>query len=281
MDMETVAKVLAPGFPVELIRKGYTKYGRRVWAIVLVTLLVLNKMKGDRALRVGKGGKVVSVLPMLVYDLVSRMLWPLNYVINMATYFQPSCPNWASEPSLSPAKIAASKEALSEEHLARLRERILADEDAMLDERQVVQLFDTLEPATEDDMVGFTWRGRVIRTGSVLDLADWCLVRPLQLLGFRWGKRYRTRFVGDPLLVSWMGKFVFPLPAWGNVEIQEIKYRDKVQATMRYNHQPWNDYFRVLDDGSQSGERVMLGVWCAREKNGGWFMLREDASTPA
>ena len=70
----------------------------------------------------------------------------------------------------------------------------------------------------------------------------------------------------------------FPLPAWGNVSMMNINYRGKDQATMRYCHQPWNDHFRLLDDGSTSGKLVMLGVWCAREKNGGWFTLSHDPS---
>lgn len=57
-----------------------------------------------------------------------------------------------------------------------------------------------------------------------------------------------------------------------------MDYRGKTQATMRYCHQPWNDFFRVLDDGAESGSVTLLGVWCTREKNGGWFTLTHDAT---
>jgi len=38
-------------------------------------------------------------------------------------------------------------------------------------------------------------------------------------------------------------------------------------------HQPWQDHFRILDDGLVSGRRMLLGNWLVREKLGGWFTL--------
>ena len=37
----------------------------------------------------------------------------------------------------------------------------------------------------------------------------------------------------------------------------------------------------VLDDGSTTGKLVILGVWCSREKNGGWFTLTHDPTSEA
>ncbi|MFQ3171937.1 MAG: hypothetical protein ACI9DG_001975 [Oleispira sp.] len=62
------------------------------------------------------------------------------------------------------------------------------------------------------------WKGKILRTNnSVLDLAEWCIIRPLSFLGIKWGKRYRTQHQGDPLLFRWADKVYFPIPIWGNV----------------------------------------------------------------
>lgn len=80
---------------------------------------------------------------------------------------------------------------------------------------------------------------------------------------------------GDPLIFICWGRLIFPVPAWGNVSMPEINLRGKSGATMTYDHQPWKDHFRSLDDGKASGRRMMLGNWISREKNGGWFTLEE------
>ena len=56
----------------------------------------------------------------------------------------------------------------------------------------------------------------------------------------------------------------------------EIRLRGKIGAAMTYDHQPWKDHFRVIDNGEKYGRRMMLGNWMPREKNGGWFTLQEE-----
>jgi len=55
-----------------------------------------------------------------------------------------------------------------------------------------------------------------------------------------------------------------------------IEYRGRMHATMAYDHQPWHDMFVVLDDGAESGKLKFLGLWCHRQKSGGWFTLTES-----
>jgi len=107
-----------------------------------------------------------------------------------------------------------------------------------------------------------------------LDVAEWLLIRPLKLLGFNWGKRYRTADKGDPLLIRWMDKVYFPLPAWGNVGMTDIRWRGVTTATMNYDHQAWKDYFKLLSN--DDGTVVLLGVWTHKHIAGGWFTLTLD-----
>jgi hypothetical protein len=44
---------------------------------------------------------------------------------------------------------------------------------------------------------------------------------------------------------------------------------------MVYDNQPWQDHFRILDDGKDSGQIMLLGIWCCHEKIGGWFTLQQ------
>jgi hypothetical protein len=121
----------------------------------------------------------------------------------------------------------------------------------------------------------------IVRTNrSVLDLAEWFLVRPLQMLGFNWGKRYRSQHVGDPLLLNWFKTFYFPIPVWGNVCMTDMSWRGTNTGTMNYDQQNWKDYFRVLEHDEASKRLVLLGVWTSWEKAGGWFTLTWDPETP-
>ena len=123
-------------------------------------------------------------------------------------------------------------------------------------------------------MIG-NWREKLIFSSSWLDIGGYVLELPMgRLLGMEWGKRFLTPYKGDPLIFI-ARNALFPMPFWGNVSLPEIALRGKVGATMTYDHRPWKDHFRVLDDGKASGRRMMLGNWIAREKNGGWFTLEE------
>jgi len=101
------------------------------------------------------------------------------------------------------------------------------------------------------------------------------MIQPVRLLGLKWGKRYLTPYVGDPLCCTFLDRLHIPQPLWGNVGMHSISYRGRSFATMAYDHQPWHDYFAVLDDGAESGQLQLLGLWCHREKCGGWFTLTQ------
>merc|ERR1719329_577511 len=90
-------------------------------------------------------------------------------------------------------------------------------------------------------------------------------------LGFTWGKRFPTQHIGDPLMLAWKEKVFFPI--LGNASTASSLWRNKHQATITYDHQPWQDFLRVLDDHDQSNGVVYLCAWTLREKTGGWFTL--------
>ena len=171
-------------------------------AAFIISLWIHGKVTG-RPLFSSKNGKLVLSFPLFVYDVIARIAWPMNYLINVLPHLQPLSPDWESDKKFSKEALTSGPDCASKEELETLRQSILSQKDCRLDERKVVQLFDTLEPVSPDEMIGKTWDGHVLRTTSVLDLAELCIVRPLQMLGFGWGKRYRSRTVGDPLLVNW------------------------------------------------------------------------------
>ena len=212
----------------------------------------------------------VVFLPAVAYDLVSWLCFPLNYAIAGLCHLQPQESVWNDAPT-TPVQG-------SDKSLATLQQEILSQADIPQLEADLVRLYDAL-PALNaaDALVGRAWRGRILRTrGSVLDLAEWAIVRPLRQLGFGWGKRYRSAEQGDPLLCHWREKIFFPLPLWGNVGVTDIRWRGQVTATMNYDHQPWKDYFKRL---SQDGEPpVLLGVWTHKHIAGGWFTLTLDTA---
>lgn len=171
--------------------------------------------------------------------------------------------------------IADSPDKLDEKQLNALRCSIADDTSGWLKEKHIIQLFDSLKPADPVDLCGNAFRGRILRCGRFLDIVDLCLIQPGRLLGFKWGKRYRTQYVGDPLVYTFLNRFHFPQPMWGNVGMHTVNYRGRAHATMAYDHNPWLDMFAVLDDGSSSGRKKFLGIWCHRQKSGGWFTLTE------
>merc|ERR1711916_400928 len=212
-------------------------------------------------------------MPMWVYDVSALLFVPVNTLI---TYL---AARWAAtrddadffhDPALQPSQLRGLSSA---NDLARMRAQIIARSSRVFNDIQLMELWDALPGAKEEEMKR-NWIGEVVRSGSWLDLADVVVVKPLQRwCGLQWGKRYRSTFVGDPLVVHFWDAFHVPAPLWGNVGVPELQCRGKVCATMVYNNQPWHDYFRVIDDGSESGRVVLLGLWCAHERVGGWFTL--------
>ena len=220
------------------------------------------------------------VLPEWIYDLSVWFFWPINWLIAATAGRWPcayTAPDWPLDPDLVPSKLPAPKQSLAD-LTAIIRRR----DDTRLVDGDVWSLFDSLPAPSTNEMIG-NWRGKVVATGSWLDPAV-MLERPLGALGLVWGKRFLTPYRGDPFILLLGDSVLFPVPIWGNVSLPETKLRGKSGATMTYDHQPWKDHFRVLDDGKTSGRRMLLGNWITREKNGGWFTLEElpemDRSAP-
>lgn len=224
----------------------------------------------------GKDSRAVVFLPQLVYDLLAYLCFPLNYLINLICYFQPNARLWDDDSSVGPQALEQS---VSKERLAELQTALQSDSLEVYSEREIVALYDSLPAAKPEDLIGHTFTGRIVRAGCFLDVVDMVLVRPLMKLGLAWGKRYRTKHTGDPLLVSWNQKVFFPVPVWGNVGMTSILWRGDYAACMNYDHQPWKDYFKVLS-APEDPVKVFLGVWTARELSGGWFVLTTDPATP-
>jgi hypothetical protein len=218
--------------------------------------------------------RVVLFFPTVAYDLIQLALFPVNYVIGVLCYLQPQKSFW-NEQGFETQDISGTGKPVEE-----LKNEILNHADIAYNEQDLVRLYDSLPAVNaQNDLIGRTWKGKVLRTNrSVLDLAEWGLVRPLTKLGFAWGKRYRTADKGDPLLLSWGGKFFTPLPFWGNVGVTDIRWRGEATATMNYDHQPWKDYFKLLSN--EDGKIVLLGVWTHKHIAGGWFTLTLDEETP-
>ena len=74
-----------------------------------------------------------------------------------------------------------------------------------------------------------------------------------------------------------MKRIYFPLPAWGNVGVTDIAWRGVSTGTMNYDNHAWKDYFRVLKSGDKY---VLLGIWTAWDKGGGWFTLTYSDAIP-
>jgi len=222
-----------------------------------------------------KNNKLVVFFPSLLYDAMQYMFIPLNYFLGSVTYLLPTGRSRWSESGFENVALDVGAD-----ELAIVKADIFADSDVAHREEAYVALYDSLPAVTaETDLVNRTWNGRILRTNrSLLDLADWLLVRPLGLLGFKWGKRYRSQHIGDPLLVRWLDTLYFPLPVWGNVGMIDIRWRGVPTATMNYDYQPWKDYFRLLK--SDDGKVVLLGVWTHKEVAGGWFSLTLDPEVP-
>lgn len=164
--------------------------------------------------------------------------------------------------------------------LDELKREIVSQADIAYHEQDLVRLYDALPAVSaSEDLIGRAWKGKILRTNhSVLDVAEWALVRPMSKLGLAWGKRYRTAEKGDPLLINWKRRIFAPIPFWGNVGMTDIGWRGETTATMNYDHQPWKDYLKLLND--QDGKLVLLGVWTHKHIAGGWFTLTLDQDTP-
>lgn len=219
------------------------------------------------------GGSSLQVtFPEWFYDLCVLVFFLFNWVVATAAARFPRSyvrKDWPLDPNLGPRKLPPPRQSL-DDLSAIIRRR----DNTPLDDDSIWNLFDSLPPPATNEMFG-TWRGKVLRSGSILTIPSVFGETPNRWIGCDWGKRFLTPYKGDPLI--WIGwkKLIVPLPVWGNVSMPESSMRGEVGATMVYDHQPWQDHFRILDDGKISGRRMLLGMWMSREKNGGWFTLEE------
>ena len=217
-----------------------------------------------------RNGRIILFLPPFVYDLLQWAFFPLNYLIGISCHLQRNRSVW-NDKDFASHNIEGSGRSLDD-----VRKDILEERNVVFQEEDLVLLYDSLPPVSAfDDMIGHTWKGKILRTNaSILDVAEWVLARPLSLLGFKWGKRFRDADLGDPLVLRWLNKLYFPLPVWGNVCMIDVKWRGVTTATMIYDRQPWKDYFRLLS--REDGRVVVLGVWTHKHIAGGWFTLTLD-----
>lgn len=222
-----------------------------------------------------KNGRLIISIPTVLLDFVQWALFPVNYLLGLLCYIQPQTSIW-NGPDFESQDVSGSGIELDE--LSRI---ILEEKRYTYTEADIVRLFDSLPTASaENDLIGGIWEGKILRTNrSALDFAHFAINLPLKLLGFQWGKRYRTAKTGDPLFIRWLNRVYLPLPCWGNVAMMDVAWRGKTTATMVYDHQPWYDYFRVLSD--EDGKVVMLGVWTHKHIAGGWFTLTLDQRVSA
>jgi hypothetical protein len=219
--------------------------------------------------------RTVLSYPPITYDVSQLLLFPLNYAISGLCHLQPKKSVW-NEPGFQSKDLPSSGKPVE-----KVKAEILNKQDVAYNQGDLVRLYDSLPAVTaESDLIGRAWQGKIIRTNaSVLDLAEWAVIRPLSKLGVKWGKRYRTSEKGDPLLMRWRDKVYFPIPIWGNVGMTDIKWRGTSTATMNYDHQPWKDYFKLLSD--DNGTVVLMGVWTHKHIAGGWFTLTLDKEISA
>lgn len=221
-----------------------------------------------------ENGRTVLFYPATVYNLAQFVFFPINLLISGLCYLQPKRSVW-NEEGYHSLPLQGSGRTLDQ-----VKADILEQRDVAYNEEDLVLLYDSLATVSaRNDLVGRNWRGKILRTNaSVLDLAEWAVIRPLNMIGIQWGKRYRDQHKGDPLLFRWNNKFYFPIPIWGNVGMTDIDWRGSSTATMNYDHQPWKDYFKLLSN--ENGKLVLLGVWTHKHIAGGWFTLTLDDGVP-
>lgn len=219
-----------------------------------------------------RAGTLQVILPEWLYDLLALAFFPINWIISALPSRLPFPYNrgdWPLDPDLAPSRLPPPALPL-QDMAATIRRR----DNTRLVDRDVWTLFDSLPAPTTGQLIG-NWRGKVVFSGGWLDLPGYLLEIWLRFLGVEWGKRFFTPYRGDPLIFICWKRIVFPVPMWGSVSLPEILLRGKSGATMAYDHQPWMDHFRGLDDGATSGRRMLLGNWMVRGKMGGWFTLEK------
>lgn len=105
---------------------------------------------------------------------------------------------------------------------------------------QILPLYDQFEGVDIDFMLG-TWKGGKFDGGKSPDPINW------------YGKRFTSSENVDPLLARKPDGSIYSFDKWGMARLREVKFRDKVSATLIYNERPIMDYFRKIDDNTIIG----------------------------
>ena len=124
---------------------------------------------------------------------------------------------------------------------------------------QVMALFEQLEPACADFMIG-TWYGGKFDGGKEPNPINWC------------GKRFVDASYVEPMLCRKEDGTVYAWENWGVAQLREVVWGGKVQATLIYDKHPMMDYFRKVTDnvvvglGDIKGRPTDFFFWLERQK---------------
>lgn len=149
---------------------------------------------------------------------------------------------------------APAKKMTSEEAAARLHEMI--DSGDVYTTEAILPLYDQLDGVDLEFMIG-TWKGGKFDGGKP-DPINW------------YGKRFNSANDVEPLLARKPDGSVYSFSKWGMAMMREIKYRDKVSASLIYDSKPIMDYFRKIDDNT------LLGLGEMKGKTTFFFYLKRD-----
>ena len=123
----------------------------------------------------------------------------------------------------------------------------------------LMPLYDQLEPATADFMIG-TWHGGKFDGGAEPDPIRW------------YGKRFVSRTHVEPMLCQKEDGTVYAWDKWGEAQLREVAFGSKVQACLIYDKLPMMDYFRKVSDdvviglGDVKGRPTDFFFWLERER---------------
>jgi len=110
----------------------------------------------------------------------------------------------------------------------------------------LMPLFDQLEPATPDQMIG-QWHGGKFDGGKDPDPIGW------------YGKRFKSASQVEPMLCRKEDGSVYAWDKWGEAQMREVAFGGKVQACLIYDKQPMMDYFRRVTEDLVVGLADMKG----------------------
>lgn len=105
-------------------------------------------------------------------------------------------------------------------------------------------LFDALPEASADFMLG-EWTGGVFFSGHPGEQ---------QLSALQWvGKNFNSANDVNPIVVSGSDGERVVSEVMGQASLREVRYRDRMSATMIYDTSPTMDYFRTVDHDTVMG----------------------------